>query len=448
MMLRLGTNLLRLNAETNTPKVYQLQRILTNNTEKKFRYTKYGFSMYFGASNTFLYGNQMKNQGNRKCLFSTKPETKKTCLYDFHVEHQGKMIDFAGWLLPVQYKEAIAVSHVHTRTFASLFDVGHMLQTIVWGKDSRDFLESLTPCDLKGSPCGKSHLTVFTNEEGGILDDLIITKDGEDRYFVVSNAGRRDEDIEIFNARKDEFEKRGKRIHLEYLDPMEQGLVALQGPSAAKVLQNLVKIDLSKLKFMNSLETQIAKMNVRISRCGYTGEDGFEISFKSKYARSIVESILQNPEVKLAGLGARDTLRLEAGLCLYGHDIDENTTPVEAGLTWLIAKRRREEGNFPGAATILAQIESGVKRKRVGLTLNAGNPPAREKAPILTLAGEKVGVVTSGGPSPTLGKPIAMGYVPVECSKNGSGVLVEVRGKTYKATVTKMPFIKTNNYTG
>ncbi|CAG5097701.1 Similar to Amt: Aminomethyltransferase, partial [Cotesia congregata] len=173
---------------------------------------------------------------------------------------------------------------------------------------------------------------------GGILDDLIITKDAEDRFYVVSNAGRRDCDIDLFNQRKDEFDKRGRRVQLEYLDPLEQGLVALQGPEAAKVLQKLVEVDLNEVYFMNSVETQAKKVNVRITRCGYTGEDGFEISFKGRHAEDIVEMILRQQEVKMAGLAARDSLRLEAGLCLYGHDINEETTPVEAGLTWLIGK--------------------------------------------------------------------------------------------------------------
>ncbi|XP_057321702.1 aminomethyltransferase, mitochondrial [Microplitis mediator] len=394
------------------------------------------------------------NNNNNNCYYYFKSQHKystiisrKTCLYDLHVEHQGRIVDFAGWLLPVQYKEAIAVSHQHTRTQASLFDVGHMLQTIVWGKNSGEFLESLTTADLKNLKIGGATLTVFTNDNGGILDDLIITKDGDDRFYVVSNAGRRDADIDLFSQRKDEFDKRGRRVHLEYLDPLDQGLIALQGPMAAKVLQKLVDINLNTLLFMNSIETQIDKFNVRITRCGYTGEDGFEISIEGKYATDIVEMILENDEVKLAGLGARDSLRLEAGLCLYGHDINEETTPIEAGLTWLVAKRRREEANFPGVERILSQIEQGVRKKRIGLTINKG-PPARENSSILDELGEKIGVVTSGGPSPTLGKSIAMGYVPTKYAKNGSNLLVQVRGKTWKATVTKMPFIKPNYYTG
>ncbi|KAH0547360.1 hypothetical protein KQX54_018879 [Cotesia glomerata] len=309
-----------------------------------------------------------------------------------------------------------------------------------------EFLESLTTADLKNLKPGGSTLTVFTNDQGGILDDLIITKDAEDRFYVVSNAGRRDCDINLFNQRKDEFDKRGRRVQLEYLDPLEQGLVALQGPEAANVLQKLVEVNLDEVYFMNSVETQAKKINVRITRCGYTGEDGFEISFKGRHAEDVMEMILGQQEVKMAGLGARDSLRLEAGLCLYGHDINEETTPVEAGLTWLIGKRRRQEANFPGAEIIISQIEQGVQKKRVGLTINQG-PPARENSSILTESGEKIGVVTSGGPSPTLGKSIAMGYVPPNFSKAGTNLLVEVRGKTWKATVTKMPFIKPNYYT-
>ncbi|OXU20331.1 hypothetical protein TSAR_009846 [Trichomalopsis sarcophagae] len=382
-------------------------------------------------------------------LFSAKAaaaEPRKTCLYDLHVDRNGKIVDFAGWLLPVQYREAIAASHQHTRTHASVFDVGHMLQTHVTGRDSGEFLESLTTADLQSLKQGSAGLTVFTNDQGGILDDLIITKDRDDKFFVVSNAGRRNEDTALMLKRQSEMKAQGKDVNIEFLDPLEQGLIALQGPSAATVLQSLVQIDLTKLKFMMSVETEINQKRVRISRCGYTGEDGFEISIPGTDARTITEIILEKPDVKLAGLGPRDSLRLEAGLCLYGHDITEDTTPVEATLLWLVAKRRRAEANFPGAQRILDQIKNGVTKKRVGLTLGQG-PPARENAPILTAAGERVGKVTSGGPSPTLGKPIAMGYVPLELAKAGTNVLVEVRGKMYKAVVTKMPFVKSNYYT-
>ncbi|XP_043498943.1 aminomethyltransferase, mitochondrial [Polistes fuscatus] len=370
---------------------------------------------------------------------------EKTCLYDLHVKKEGKIVNFSGWLLPVQYKEAIAVSHRHTRTFASIFDVGHMMQTRVSGKDAGEFLESLTTSDLKKLNEGSATLTVFTDENGGILDDLIITKDKDDQYFVVSNAGRRKEDTQLLLLQAENFKKQNKLVDLEFLDPLEQGLIALQGPTASMALQPLLQIDLSKLKFMSSVITNVLGVNVRISRCGYTGEDGFEISVPGFKACDLVEKLLENQEVKLAGLGTRDSLRLEAGLCLYGHDIDHNVTPVEAALNWLVAKRRRTEANFPGAKRILSQIKLGTTKKRIGLILGLG-PPAREGASILTPEGERVGSVTSGAPSPTLGRPIAMGYIPPDLAQSGQGVLVEVRGKTYKATVTKMPFVKTRYY--
>ncbi|KAI4495894.1 hypothetical protein M0802_008300 [Mischocyttarus mexicanus] len=356
-----------------------------------------------------------------------------------------KMVNFSGWMLPVQYKEAIAVSHQHTRTFASIFDVSHMMQTRIHGKDSGEFLESLTTADLKKLNEGNATLTVFTNENGGILDDLIITKDKDDLYFVVSNAARRKEDTQLLLLQAENFKKQNKSIDLEFLNPFEQGLIALQGPVASKALQPFLQIDLSKLKFMNSVITNVMGVSARISRCGYTGEDGFEISVPGTKACDLAEKILENQEVKLAGLGARDSLRLEAGLCLYGHDIDHNVTPVEAALNWLVAKRRRTEANFPGAKRILSQIKLGTTKKRIGLILGQG-PPAREGANILTPEGERVGTVTSGAPSPTLGRPIAMGYIPPDLAQSGQGVLVEIRGKTYKATVTKMPFIKTKYY--
>ncbi|XP_046826016.1 aminomethyltransferase, mitochondrial [Vespa crabro] len=382
----------------------------------------------------------------RRMSTATNSDTaRKTCLYDLHIKNEGKLVNFSGWLLPIQYKEAIAVSHQHTRTYASIFDVGHMMQTRVQGKNAGEFLESLTTCDLKKLNDGGATLTVFTNNNGGILDDLIITKDKDDQYFVVSNAGRREEDTQLLLLQTENFKKENKTIDLEFLDPLEQGLIALQGPMASTVLQPFLKIDLSKLQFMNSVITDVLGIIVRISRCGYTGEDGFEISIPEIKARDLVEKILENPEVKLAGLGARDSLRLEAGLCLYGHDIDHNVTPVEAALNWLVAKRRRTERNFPGAERILSQIKLGTTKKRTGLILGQG-PPAREGTSILTPEGERVGTVTSGTPSPTLGRPIAMGYVPPDLAQSGQGVLVEIRGKTYKATVTKMPFVKTKYY--
>ncbi|XP_054015841.1 aminomethyltransferase, mitochondrial [Hylaeus anthracinus] len=403
-----------------------------------------------GPLSNCLIDSEARSNRNEDCrsASTTTPasEPRKTCLYDLHVENLGKIVNFSGWLLPVQYQEAIAASHQHTRTFASLFDVGHMMQTQISGKHATEFLESLTTSDLKnlGKECAV--LTLFTNENGGILDDLIITKDDDTKYFVVSNAGRRDEDSRLLVEQLKDFKSRGKTVDIEFLDPLEQGLIALQGPTAATVLQTLVKINLKKLRFMNSVETEVMGSRIRVSRCGYTGEDGFEISMPAKIANDLTRKLLETPDTKLAGLGARDSLRLEAGLCLYGHDIDETTTPVEAGLTWLVSKRRKEEANFSGALRILSQIEVGPTRKRVGLMLG-NSPPAREGAVILTPAGERVGKVTSGGPSPTLGRPIAMGYVPPELAQYGGGVLVEVRGKTYKATVTKMPFVKTNYYT-
>ncbi|XP_043255999.1 aminomethyltransferase, mitochondrial isoform X2 [Colletes gigas] len=403
-----------------------------------------------GPRSRCLIDSEPRTNGSEGCRsLSTQtpaPEPRKTCLYDLHVENRGKIVNFAGWLLPVQYQDAIAASHQHTRTYASLFDVGHMMQTRVSGSNATEFLESLTTSDLKNLEKGCAVLTVFTNENGGIQDDLIITKDDDNKYFVVSNAGRRDQDSQLLLQQQKDFESQGKSVYLEFLDPLEQGLVALQGPTATGVLQSLIKINLKDLRFMNSVETDLFGSRIRVSRCGYTGEDGFEISMPAGIAKSLTQKLMETGDTKLAGLGARDSLRLEAGLCLYGQDIDEDTTPVEAGLTWLVGKRRRAEANFPGADTILSQIKSGIKKKRIGLMLGQ-TPSVRAGAAIMTPGGERVGKITSGGPSPTLGRPIAMGYVPPELAHSGDGVLVEIRGKTYKATVTKMPFVKTNYYT-
>ncbi|NXL67113.1 GCST protein, partial [Chordeiles acutipennis] len=283
-------------------------------------------------------------------------------------------------------------------------------------------------------------LTLLTNERGGIVDDLIVTNTSEDHLYVVSNAGCADKDLAIMRGRAAELQATGGDVHLEVLD---NALLALQGPSMAQVLQAGLSDDLAKLSFMNSITTTVFGVpGCRVTRCGYTGEDGVEISVPAGRAVELAERLLGVPEVWPAGLAARDSLRLEAGLCLYGSDIDETTTPAEAGLLWTLGKRRRAAMDFPGAAIIMAQVKEKPKRKRVGLTSGAGaagprSPPCVPVSP---------GTVTSGCPSPCLGKNIAMGYVETAHSRAGTTLAVEVRKKQHPALVTKMPFVPTQYY--
>lgn len=270
-----------------------------------------------------------------------------------------------------------------------------MLQTFVTGKDAVECLETLTTADIQGLPKGSGTLTVFTNEKAGILDDLIVSRVNSKFLYVVSNAARKDHDSQLILEAVDRFRGKGKSVDVKFFEPVERALLAFQGPAAMTVLQQLTKFNLSELCFMNTVEAEIAGVpDCRITRCGYTGEDGFEISIPASKASFIAEALLDSKagSVKLAGLGARDSLRLEAGLCLYGSDIDETTTPVEAGLAWLIAKRRREEKNFPGAETILTQLKNGCTKRRVGIKMSSG-PPARHGVEIIS-GGSKIGEVT------------------------------------------------------
>ncbi|XP_055238406.1 aminomethyltransferase, mitochondrial isoform X3 [Gorilla gorilla gorilla] len=341
---------------------------------------------------------------------------RRTPLYDFHLAHGGKMVAFAGWSLPVQYRDSHTDSHLHTRQHCSLFDVSHMLQ---------------------------GTLSLFTNEAGGILDDLIVTNTSEGHLYVVSNAGCWEKDLALMQDNVRELQNQGRDVGLEVLD---NALLALQGPTAAQVLQAGVADDLRKLPFMTSAVMEVFGVSgCRVTRCGYTGEDGVEISVPVAGAVHLATALLKNPEVKLAGLAARDSLRLEAGLCLYGNDIDEHTTPVEGSLSWTLGKRRRAAMDFPGAKVIVPQLKGKVQRRRVGLMCEGA--PMRAHSPILNMEGTKIGTVTSGCPSPSLKKNVAMGYVPCEYSRPGTMLLVEVRRKQQMAVVSKMPFVPTNYYT-
>ncbi|XP_037100800.1 aminomethyltransferase, mitochondrial [Syngnathus acus] len=380
----------------------------------------------------------------RDASSSAEAALKKTPLFDFHKAHGGKMVDFAGWSMPVQYKDSHISSHMHTREHSAIFDVSHMLQTKVHGKDRIKFMESLVVADISELKDNQGTLSLFTNDKGGIIDDLIVTKTDQGYLYVVSNAGCADKDSAHMTSRLAEFKASGSDVDLEFLD---EALIALQGPSMSRVLQEGLKEDLSKLPFMTSaLATIFGIPGCRVTRCGYTGEDGVEISVPQSRVVELTEKLLAHSEVKLAGLGARDSLRLEAGLCLYGNDIDESTTPVEATLVWTIGKRRRQAKDFPGADIIVPQIKAKTARKRVGL-ISTG-PPVRQHTPILSPDGKVIGEVTSGCPSPCLKKNVAMGYVDTAYAKNGTAIQVEVRKKAVAATVCKMPFVPTNYYSG
>lgn len=370
-----------------------------------------------------------------------------TPLHDFHVAQGGKMVDFAGYRLPVQYSDlGISASHLHTRKHCSLFDVSHMLQSKVHGKDRINFMESLTVADVAGLKTNQGSLSVFTLPNGGIVDDLIVTK-ADNHLYVVSNAGRREQDIPLMRAKEEEMKVEGKDVALELLE--DRGLLALQGPTMMQCLQPLTSLPLDNLAFMHSALAEVAGIQCRVTRCGYTGEDGVELSCPAQQTEALAQAILASDgQPRLAGLGARDSLRLEAGLCLYGNDIDEGRTPIEGGLAWTVAKPRRFKQDFPGAQVILEQLKNGVSRRRVGL-LSRG-APARGSTVVVNAQGEKVGVVTSGCPSPSLGKGInvSMAYVEKSSAKAGTELALQVRGKDIPATVTKMPFVPTNYFTG
>ncbi|XP_053615763.1 aminomethyltransferase, mitochondrial [Plodia interpunctella] len=374
-------------------------------------------------------------------------QPSKTPLYDLHIKYGGKVVDFAGFLLPVQYSDqSVSASHLFTRKSASIFDVSHMLQTNVKGKDCIAWFESICPVDLKGMAVGSSSLTVFLNNKGGIIDDLIVTKVNNETLYIVSNAGRLDVDKEHMKETSEIFRKKGKDVNIEFWDVNQRGLIAVQGPKAAAAVQSLTDIQMNDLFFMTSRVGSVAGVPCRVTRCGYTGEDGVEISMAAGEAGLVTEALLQSDDVKLAGLGARDSLRLEAGLCLYGNDIDESVTPVEANLTWLISKPRRAEANFPGAEIILNQIKGGVSKRRVGIRMETGAPARKDALLKDAKTGEVVGKVTSGCPSPSLGGNVAMGYVAEALKKAGTDLLVNIRGKDAPCLVEKMPFVPSHYY--
>ena len=365
----------------------------------------------------------------------------KTPLHALHVSLGAKMVPFAGYDMPVSYPGGILAEHRQCRESAVLFDVSHMGQLRLVGADAAAALETLVPVDIVGLAEGKQRYALFTNDDGGILDDLMVTRRA-DHFFLVVNASCKEADTAHLRARI------GSRCTIE---PMpDRALLALQGPKAATVMTRLAP-NLAQLTFMSGAEARIAGIAVFATRSGYTGEDGFEISVADVDAEALARALLAQPEVLPAGLGARDTLRLEAGLCLYGHDIDTTTTPIEAGLTWAIQKVRRpggdRAGGYPGAAPIGRQIRDGVAKKRVGL-VGLDRAPVREGAAILDAGGASVGRVTSGTIGPTVGKPIALAYVAPTLAAVDTRVSADVRGKLLPMQVAPMPFVPHRYFRG
>ncbi len=358
----------------------------------------------------------------------------QTPLDALHRERGARMVPVAGYEMPGRYQGIIA-EHLHTRENAALFDVSHMGQVILRGEDVAVALETLVPSDFQELPVGKARYTVLTNDRGGIIDDLMVTHGG-DHLFLILNAACKDKDLAHIEAHI------GGRCTIEVLS--DRALLALQGPAAVDVLARLAP-PCRHLLFMTGATLTLADVPCFVIRSGYTGEDGFEISVPAEEAERLARLLLDEPEVRPAGLGARDSLRLEAGFCLYGNDIDETTTPVEAALSWAIGKRRRAEGGFPGAAVIARQLAEGVERKRVGLRAE-GKIPARAHAPITESGGAEgglvIGEVTSGGYGPTVRGPVAMGYVKAERARSGTPVSLMVRGKALAARVAKLPFVE------
>lgn len=375
---------------------------------------------------------------------TAEPELKTTVLHQKHMDLGGKMVPFAGYSMPVQYPDGIKDSHLFVRASAGLFDVSHMGQIRFHGKDSVKFLEQLVVADVAGLPVGTSTLSLFTTETGGIIDDTIITNLGNDSLGLVINAGCKDKDLAHIGVHLAEARGKGMDVTLEVIGDHE--LLALQGPKAMETLAKMVPdVDFVQMPFMTSREMTVQGSVCHVTRCGYTGEDGFEISVPASKALELFETLISKETVRPIGLGARDSLRLEAGLCLYGNDIDDTTSPVEAGLNWTIGKRRREEGGFLGSEVILKHLNEGITRRRMAFLMEKG-APARGGESLLNEAGDKVGTVTSGGFSPSLGMAIGMGYADKPFNKSGTKLQVQVRTRTNDVEVRKMPLVEARYY--
>jgi aminomethyltransferase len=368
-------------------------------------------------------------------------ELHRTPLFDLHVALGARMVPFAGYDMPVQYPAGVLKEHLHTRAKCGLFDVSHMGQVVLRAKsgayeDAALALESLVPVDILGLKEGRQRYGFFTDDNGGILDDLMFANRG-DHLFVVVNAGCKQADIAHMKTHLSD------RVDVTYLE--DRALLALQGPQSQVVLSSL-GADVAAMKFMDVRDVTLDGVASIVSRSGYSGEDGFEISVPADKAEAVAKALLAHPDCEPIGLGARDSLRLEAGLCLYGNDIDTTTSPIEAGLEWAIQKARRSggarAGGFPGADRILSELENGVSRRRVGLKPE-GKAPVRGHAKLYADPEGKaeLGEVTSGGFGPSVEGPVAMGYVSASHAEPGTHIYAEVRGKYLPVTVTAMPFV-------
>lgn len=372
-------------------------------------------------------------------MAEAQSDLNHTPLFDLHKRHGARMVPFAGFSMPVQFDGGIIEEHLHTRQRAGLFDVSHMGQIIVHGTDVAAAFERIVPGDIQSLREGQCRYTMLTNDAGGIIDDLIVTHRG-DTLHVVLNASRADVDIAHIEAAI------GSDVRIERI--ADRALIALQGPDAAAVMGRYAH-PAPLLPAMSGSDMHIGHAVCQINRSGYTGEDGFEISLPADDAETIAEMLLDEPEVAPVGLGARDSLRLEAGLCLYGNDIDEQTTPIEASLAWTISARRREAADFPGAAIILDQLANGPSKKRIGIRIH-GRMPARGGAPIIDAeTNNTIGTVTSGGFGPCVnlpadGGPIAMGYVDTQLATPGRAVKLMVRKTELDGEIVRLPFVKSN----
>ena len=380
--------------------------------------------------------------------FSTQT-LKRTHLHGYHKDVlKAKMVPFAGYDMPVLYPEGIIKEHLHCRDSVGLFDVSHMGQVRIVGKDAGSFLERLTVADIKALTPGKATLSLIMNDKGGINDDCIITKVDDNSFFMVINAGCKDNDLKYMNEHKTSNEWRNKDIGINYNE--DNSLIAVQGPKAQTLVDSVLGTNLSDMDFMTSKEMKYKGETIRVSRCGYTGEDGFEISVPEKLALPFAQALDtgKGPNgavlAKWIGLGARDTLRLEAGLCLYGHELNEDISPIDAVLGWTISKRRKEQGGFLGYDRVKREIEQGVKQKRSGFIVEG--PPARDGTEITTKDGKVVGKITSGAPSPSLKKSIGQAYIDVPHNKLETELQVTLRGKAYPLIVKKMPLVPNRYY--
>jgi len=364
---------------------------------------------------------------------------KTTPLYKIHNNNAAKLVSFAGYYLPIQYANGIIAEHNHTRKAASVFDVSHMGQIKISGPMIYDALEKLLPISFSRIAPGQIKYTQFLNKEGKIIDDLMIHRSFEDnQIWLVVNADCTEKDLDHL------YNNLNRSYKIELID--DRALIAIQGPKSSNILKEFFN-EIDNMPFMTGDWFTYDNEQFFVSRCGYTGEDGYEVSIKDRYAEEFISKLLKFEDVKLAGLGARNSLRMEAGLCLYGNDISTLTSPVEAGLTWSIPKERIENGGFIGHENIKKDLIDGVEKKLVGIK-PLGKLPAREGTQILSKNGKIIGEITSGGYSPSLQAPIAMGYINAEILQKNCEILLNVRGNSLPAEIVSLPFVEHKYFRG